>query len=111
MQVTIKERGRRKPGGDGGGKTDEGGGADEPEINPWTEGCKLTKHLLEITAEDDEPKVINEDTAMEWNTWAAGKTSIKALDAAITEHIGTPKFGTRAHKCERLMRWAVIECS
>ena len=71
----------------------------------------LTKQLLEITAEDEEPKVTNEATAMEWNTWAAGKTSIKTLDAATTEHIGAPKFGTRAQKCERLMRWAVVECS
>ena len=111
MQIRVEEGARQKPGDKGGGKTDEDGGADEPEINPWTEGCKLTKQLLEITAEDEEPKVTNEATAMDWNTWAAGKTSIKTLDAATTEHVGTPKFGTRAQKCERLMRWAVVECS
>jgi hypothetical protein len=111
VHLRVKERGRQKPGDDGDGKTNDGGGPDKLEINPWTEGCELTKQLLELTAEDEEPKVTDEATAMEWNTWAAGKTSIKALDATTTEHIGAPKFGTRAQKCERLMRWAVVECS
>ena len=56
-------------------------------IHPADHGIEereSTKQLPEFTAEDREPKVTDDVTAMEWNTWSAGRTSTKALDAAAS---------------------------